>query len=112
MVGAMSRLSTRAGTLMPSNIATTPGLNPVPIIVMDAPPPVDPVAGEIVVTDGGITTGGGAPGEGADGEHAGVIPTIARRLAMTVRERNRLFITAPMSAPSEDFNATAHRRTS
>jgi hypothetical protein len=55
---------------MPSNIATIPGLNPVPLILMTAPPTADPAGGRISVTAGAAPGGVGMTGEGGmtDGE--------------------------------------------
>jgi hypothetical protein len=44
---------------MPSNIATIPGMNPVPMILMTAPPPVDPTDGRTSMTEGAGPDGAG-----------------------------------------------------
>jgi len=55
---------------MPSNVAIIPGMNPVPTILMLAPPAADPTDGRTSVTAGAGPDGVGMTGEAemTDGE--------------------------------------------
>src|SRR6266511_3714230 len=56
------------GTLKPPNVTTTAIWNPAPVILSGVPPPVEPVFGDIAVTDGaGSDEIGGVGCDGANG---------------------------------------------
>ena len=95
-------LSTLPLTVTPSKMANAPVLNLVPTIRIKAPPPVEPVAGEMPVTMGASPCAGGGEGGGGGpiGEPASLQPPMnaattsrlaAKRRALKMLSMRRLY---------------------